>query len=60
MSRSEIIQTLKLFKEQHTEEYGILDFGIFGSVARNEEKADSDVDVVVKIKKQNMYDKDLE
>ena len=50
MSRSEIIQTLKLFKEQHAEEYGILLIGIFGSVARNEAIMDSDVDVVVKIK----------
>jgi len=50
MSRSEIIKVLKLFKEQHAEEYGILVIGIFGSVARDEAKKDSDVDVVVKIK----------
>ena len=55
MSCSEIIQTLKLFKEQHAEEYGILDLGIFGSVARDEIEADSDVNVVVKIKKQDMF-----
>ncbi len=50
MSRLEIIKVLKLFKEQHAEEYGILLIGIFGSVARDEAKKDSDVDVVVKIK----------
>ena len=55
MFRSEIIQTLKLFKEQHAEEYGILDLGIFGSVARDEAGKDSDVDIVVKIKTPDPY-----
>ena len=55
MSRSEIIQTLKLFKEQNAEEYGILDLGIFGSVARDEADKDSDVDIVVKIKTPDPY-----
>lgn len=55
MSRSDIIQTLKVFKEQHAEEYGILDLGIFGSVARDEIKAGSDVDVVVKIEIPDPY-----
>ena len=50
MSRSEIIQILKEFKEQYSEKYGILLIGLFGSVARDEAKKDSDVDVVVKIK----------
>ena len=55
MSRSEIIKTLELFKEQHAEEYGILLIGIFGSVARDEAIMDSDVDVVVKMKKQDLF-----
>ncbi len=50
MSRSEIIQILKEFKEKYSEKYGILLIGLFGSVARDEAKKDSDVDVVVKIK----------
>ena len=55
MSRSEIIQELKKFKEENAEEYGILALGIFGSVAKNEAKKNSDVDVVVKIKKQDLF-----
>ncbi len=55
MSRSEIIKVLKMFKEQHAEEYGILLIGLFGSVARNEAIMDSDVDVVVKMKKQDLF-----
>ncbi|MBA7536030.1 hypothetical protein ES705_28292 [subsurface metagenome] len=55
MSRSEIIKTLELFKEQNAEEYGILLIGIFGSVARNEAIMNSDVDVVIKMKKQDLF-----
>ncbi|MCH7762731.1 MAG: nucleotidyltransferase domain-containing protein [Candidatus Marinimicrobia bacterium] len=55
MSRSEIIQTLKEFKKQYAEEYGILLIGVFGSVARDDAKKESDIDVVVKIKKQDLF-----
>ena len=55
MSRSEIIQILKKFKEKYAEKYGILVLGIFGSVARDEAKEESDVDVVVKIKIPDPY-----
>ncbi|MDR3328501.1 MAG: nucleotidyltransferase family protein [Prevotellaceae bacterium] len=39
------IRLLKDFKRDHAAEYGITRMGIFGSVARGEQKADSDVDV---------------
>lgn len=55
MSRTDIIKTLKEFKEKYSEKYGILLIGIFGSVARNEEKKESDLDVVVKVKKQDLF-----
>ena len=55
MVRSEIIQTLKKFKKQHGDEYGILSLGIFGSVARDQAKKDSDLDVVVKMKTPDPY-----
>ena len=55
MSRSDIIKILKTFKEEHSKEYGIQLIGLFGSLARDEATKDSDVDVVVKIKKQDMF-----
>jgi len=55
MSRPEIIRILKDFKEKYAHEYGILLIGIFGSTARDEAKKGSDVDVVVKIKKQDLF-----
>jgi len=55
MSRSKIIQTLKEFKEEYAEKYGILVLGIFGSVARDEAHQDSDVDLVIKLKTPDPY-----
>lgn len=48
MNRAEAIEILKNFKKNYSEKYGILLIGIFGSVARNEATAESDVDIVVK------------
>ncbi len=50
MSRSEIIQVLKEFKEKYAEQYGITVLGVFGSVARDEAHKGSDVDLVVRLK----------
>ena len=55
MSRSDIINILKDFKNHHAEEYGILLLGIFGSVARDEAKETSDVDIVLKTKTPDPY-----
>lgn len=41
----EIINILKDFKSKQAARYGILKMGVFGSVARNEQHEDSDVDV---------------
>ena len=41
----EIIRLLKDFKAAHAGQYGILRMGIFGSVAREEQTEDSDVDI---------------
>lgn len=48
MSRLEVIRILEDFKTNNAREYGILLIGIFGSVARDEATAGSDVDIVVK------------
>ena len=44
-STAEIIRLLQVFKTQQAEKYGIFQLGIFGSVARNEQKETSDVDI---------------
>jgi hypothetical protein len=55
MSHSEVLRILKAFKERYASQYGILAVGIFGSVARDEWQESSDVDVVVKLKKQDLF-----
>lgn len=42
---SEIIQKLRDYKPLAADRYGVTRLGIFGSVARGEQTADSDVDV---------------
>ncbi len=54
-NREEILKALKAFLNEHAEEYGILAMGIFGSVARNQANKTSDIDVVVKLKKQDLF-----
>ena len=55
MSRQEVLDILSRFKAEHADEYGIMALGVFGSYARNEMKQDSDVDVVVKVAKPNLF-----
>jgi predicted nucleotidyltransferase len=42
---NEYIRLLHDYKREHAAEYGIERMGIFGSVARNEQKEDSDIDI---------------
>ncbi len=55
MKREKILHTLKDFKENNTDKYGILTLGIFGSYARGEAKSDSDLDIVVEISNVDMF-----
>ena len=55
MSHTEILKMLRAFKENCAEQYGIISLGLFGSAARDESQADSDVDIVIKLKKQDMF-----
>lgn len=48
MSRDEILAILREFKRDYGEKYGIIEIGLFGSIARNEARDDSDVDICVK------------
>lgn len=48
MNRQEILATLREYKRTNADKYGILELGVFGSVARDEAGEDSDVDVVTR------------
>ena len=43
------IQILRDFKRDFGKQYGILKLGVFGSVARQQNREDSDIDIVVEV-----------
>ena len=54
-STSEYISILKDYMTKNATKYGIVRMGIFGSVARGEQKEDSDVDICLETSKPNMF-----
>lgn len=55
VTRSELLDYLKAYKEQNSEKYYIEQLGVFGSFARDEATPESDIDIVVKMSKPDMY-----
>ena len=55
MSRESILTILREFKRNYSEKYGILEIGIFGSVARDTAGEGSDVDVCIKTRTPDPY-----
>ena len=55
MNETQLLMELKKFKALHEQEYGIELLGIFGSYARGEARQGSDVDVVVRLAKQDLF-----
>jgi len=56
MKRDEIILSLKRFKEMNQNKYNIIRIGLFGSSARDSMREQSDIDVVVELKTQDLFD----
>lgn len=52
---SEYITILCRYMTENASKYGIMRMGIFGSVARGEQTAGSDVDVCVELQTPNMF-----
>jgi predicted nucleotidyltransferase len=55
MGKKEIIEILRRYKKEFAGQYGIVEIGVFGSVARDEVVEDSDVDVVIRILKPELF-----
>lgn len=49
MTRSEILETLKEVKPLLAEQYKVSKVGLFGSYAKDQQVADSDIDLLVEI-----------
>jgi hypothetical protein len=56
MSREEIIKYLKKFKEENKNKYHIERLGVFGSVARDTANDNSDIDIVVMLTRQDLFE----
>lgn len=54
-TRDEYLNDIRQFKQEFSNKFGILSIGIFGSVARNEHQAESDLDVFVELQEPNFY-----
>lgn len=54
-TRDEYLNDIRQFKQEFANKFGILSIGIFGSVARNEHQAESDLDVFVELQEPNFY-----
>lgn len=52
---NDYILILRQYLSTKSEVYGISKIGIFGSVARNEQTEDSDIDVCVEMKKPDLF-----
>ncbi|TYT73451.1 nucleotidyltransferase family protein [Desulfobotulus mexicanus] len=55
MQQEDILNCMREFKNRRQDEYFILKIGVFGSVARNDIKEESDIDVVVELKKPDLF-----
>ena len=55
ITKDRIINYLKHYKQNHIEDYNLTKLGIFGSIARNENTQNSDLDVVVEFSKPNLF-----
>ena len=55
MEIRKILEVLRDYKEEAAKRYEILAIGLFGSAARGEAEANSDVDVVVRISEPDLF-----
>ncbi|MBP7508843.1 MAG: nucleotidyltransferase domain-containing protein [Prolixibacteraceae bacterium] len=61
VSTESILNYLSQNKERFFKEYNLVKIGIFGSFARNENKVDSDIDILVEFKEDTpfLYEKKI-
>ncbi|MBI5726726.1 MAG: nucleotidyltransferase domain-containing protein [Ignavibacteriales bacterium] len=55
MNKTDIIKTLTSYKASNSGKYGIITLGIFGSVARDAARQDSDIDIFIETEQPNPF-----
>ncbi len=53
--KQKVLDFLKSHKSEFQEKFGVVKIALFGSVARDEDKEDSDIDIVVEIESDNKF-----
>ncbi|MEA3358655.1 MAG: nucleotidyltransferase domain-containing protein [Thermodesulfobacteriota bacterium] len=56
MKRDDVILSLRRFKKINQRKYNIIRIGLFGSAARDNMREQSDIDVVVELETQDLFD----
>ncbi len=55
MTRSEILVILKRYKNENAEKYGINNIGLFGSFAKDNERDESDIDIIIETTEPDLF-----
>ncbi|MBI5894051.1 MAG: nucleotidyltransferase domain-containing protein [Deltaproteobacteria bacterium] len=55
MNRDEIIRFISAHKAEFEQNFGVTKIGLFGSYARGETREGSDIDIVVEVKKPDLF-----
>ena len=55
MTTQEIIEFLKLNKQEMADRYGVIRLGLFGSHARGTQNEESDIDIAVELEKPDLF-----
>jgi predicted nucleotidyltransferase len=55
MTRLEILEILKKYKNENAEKYGINNLGLFGSYSKDEGRDDSDIDIIIETSKPDPF-----
>ena len=55
INRELVLEELRILKPSFEKQYGVTRIGIFGSLARNEIREDSDIDVVVEMREPDLF-----
>lgn len=55
LRRDEVLDVLRQEKTELANQYGVITLGVFGSVARDEAREESDVDVVVTMQRPDLF-----
>ena len=55
MNRDEILKFLKSDKENISNNFGVVKLALFGSFSRGDETSESDIDIVVDMKRNNYF-----